>query len=61
MATQSTEERLVYTVEEAADRLRLSKSFVYKQVAAGIIPSIKIGRRHLVQLAALEKMLAAAG
>jgi excisionase family DNA binding protein len=50
--------RLAMTVEETAARLGISRPTAYEAVKTGSIPSIKIGRRILVPLAALERMLA---
>ncbi len=55
------EERLTLTVEEAAQLLGISRSFAYEAVAAGELPSIRIGRRVLVPRGALERMLDAPG
>jgi len=55
------ENRLVYTVEEAATLLGISRSFAYEAVQNGQIPSMRIGRRILVPKAALERFLAAQG
>jgi excisionase family DNA binding protein len=53
--------RLVYTVEEAATLLGISRSFAYEAVQNGQIPSMRIGRRILVPKAALERFLALSG
>ncbi len=50
--------RLAMTVEEAAKRLGLSRPAAYEGVRRNEIPSIKIGRRILVPIAALERMFA---
>jgi excisionase family DNA binding protein len=55
-----TEQRLVYTVEEAAQLLGISRSFAYEAAQRGEIPSMRIGRRILVPKAALERFLASA-
>ena len=52
------EQRLVYTVEEAATLLGISRSFAYEAVQDGRVPSMRIGRRILVPKAALERFLA---
>ncbi len=54
-------ERLTYTVEEAAEKLGISRPVAYQAVNRGDIPVIRIGRRILVPVAALEKLLANAG
>jgi excisionase family DNA binding protein len=50
-------ECLTLTVPEVAARLGLSRNGAYDAVAAGHIPSIRIGRRLLVPRAALERLL----
>jgi excisionase family DNA binding protein len=50
-------DRLVFTVEEAAAVLGISRSFAYEAVQRGEIPSMRIGRRILVPKAALAKLL----
>lgn len=54
-------ERLTYTVEEAAEKLGISRPVAYQAVNRGDIPVIRIGRRILVPVAALEKLLNSAG
>ena len=60
-AVAPAEERLVFTVEEAAQLLGISRSFAYEAVQRGEIPSMRIGRRILVPKAALQRQLHAAG
>lgn len=48
----------VCTVEEAAKMLKISRSSAYEGVRSGQIPSVRIGKRLLVPLAALERLLA---
>ncbi len=55
------EERVVLTVEEAAELLKISRPSAYQAVQRGEIPVIRIGRRILVPVAALAKLLATAG
>jgi excisionase family DNA binding protein len=50
--------RLTLTVEEAAERLGISRNHAYASVKSGAIPAIRIGRRLLVPKAALERKLA---
>ena len=59
MATQS--DRKVLTVEQAAALLGIGRSAAYEAVHRNEIPSLKIGRRLLVPISALERMLADAG
>lgn len=51
------ENRLVYTVEEVAKLLLLSRNSVYNGIAMGEIPAIKVGKRILIPRAALEEMM----
>jgi excisionase family DNA binding protein len=50
-------ERRVVTVNEAALMLRISRGAAYEAAKRKEIPTIRIGRRLLVPLAALERML----
>ncbi|GAB6091396.1 helix-turn-helix domain-containing protein [Spirochaeta dissipatitropha] len=50
-------EQHYFSVEEAAEYLRLSKYTVYKLSSQKIIPQYKIGRRVLFAKADLEKYL----
>ena len=54
-------EKYVLTVETAGRRLGLSRPSAYLAVKRGEIPVIRIGRRLLVPIAALEKLLESAG
>lgn len=54
-------ERITLTVDEAAVKLGISRPVAYRAVKRGEIPTIKIGRRILVPISALEKLLASAG
>jgi excisionase family DNA binding protein len=54
-------ERRVVTVNEAAVMLRISRGAAYEAARRKEIPTIRIGRRLLVPLAALERMLAVGG
>ncbi|MFZ0173013.1 MAG: helix-turn-helix domain-containing protein [Acidimicrobiales bacterium] len=58
-AVAPVEQRLVYTVEEAAKLLGISRTFAYEAVQRGDIPSMRIGRRILVPKAALTRLLEA--
>ena len=52
-----TNERLTLTVEEAAALLGISRNLAYELVAAGRIPSIRLGRRVLVPRRALHHLV----
>lgn len=53
--------RRVYTVEEAACLLGISRSSAFTAVRRGELPSLRIGRRLVIPRAALDKMLEVAG
>lgn len=50
-------ERLTVTVPEAAEMIGVSRAFAYEMVARGELPVVKLGRRSLVPLRALERLL----
>lgn len=56
--TSRDQQRATLTVDEAALRLGIGRNAAYDAVKRGEIPSIRIGRRLLVPVAALERMLA---
>jgi len=49
--------RDVLTVEEFAARCRISRGTAYKAVAEGQISSVRIGKRILIPVLALERLL----
>ncbi|MHB8295969.1 MAG: helix-turn-helix domain-containing protein [Acidimicrobiales bacterium] len=49
------------SVEEAALALGVSRTFAYEAVARGEIQCIRIGRRILVPIAGLNRLLESAG
>jgi excisionase family DNA binding protein len=53
-----SDDRLTYTVPEVARLLGVSRMTAYSAVRGGDIPSIRIARRVLVPLAAIDRMLA---
>ncbi len=48
---------LTLTVPEAAKRLGVGRNTLYAAIQRGEVPSIRIGRRTLVPVAALERFL----
>lgn len=50
--------RQTYTVPEAGARIGLSKNAAYEAAKRGELPTLKIGGRLFVPIAAFEKMLA---
>jgi excisionase family DNA binding protein len=49
---------LVLTVDEAAERLRVSRWTLYNLIRSNKLHTVKIGRRRLVPAAALDEFLA---
>lgn len=50
--------KLVLTVSEVAEALRVGRQAVYELMLTGQLPSIKIGRLRRVPVAALETFIA---
>lgn len=50
--------KLLLTMEEAAQTLSLGRTSLYALVMRGKIVSVKLGRRRLVPIAALEQFVA---
>lgn len=48
MRTPATQQKLAYTISEAAALLSLSRSLVYELINAGQIDTIKIGRARRI-------------
>jgi len=65
-ARRSTEatmrpQRLTMTVEEASEALGISRSLAYELVRRGEIPSLRLGRRIVVPVDALEDLVERTG
>ena len=56
----TSETQDVFTIEEAAARLRISRGSAYEAARRGEIPVLRIGRRLLVPRLALDRMLSEA-
>ena len=54
-----TEQRLTLSIDEAASRTGLSRSFLYEQIKAGALSTIKVGKRRLVHVQAVDDFLSA--
>jgi excisionase family DNA binding protein len=50
--------RLLVSVTEAAQSLNISRSYAYELVAAGILVPVRLGRRVLIPIAAIEELIA---
>jgi excisionase family DNA binding protein len=49
--------KLTISVSEAAERLGISRNLAYEAVRRGDIPTIRIGKRFLVPVAAFERLI----
>lgn len=58
-ATVTSVPTLLLTPDETAKALRLSVARVYELLAAGVLPSIKIGKSRRVPVKALQEWIAA--
>ena len=52
--------RLLVSVNEAARVLGISRSYAYELVAAGILVPVRLGRRVLIPIGAIEELVAKA-
>lgn len=59
MATTAPAKARTITVEQAAERLGISRSAAYRCVHLGQIPALRLGRKFRVPTDRLEAMLAA--
>jgi excisionase family DNA binding protein len=50
-------ERLTMSVEDAADVLGISRSLAYELVRRGELPSLRLGRRLVVPVRAVEALV----
>lgn len=48
---------VLYRVDEAADAMRLSRSMIYELIRSGQLRTVKLGRRRLVPVDALNEYL----
>jgi len=51
-------EKRTYSIPEVAKSLRIGRKAAYEAARTGEIPTIRIGKRILVPVAALERLLA---
>jgi len=49
--------KLLYTIDEAADVLGISRSLMYDLILTGQVPSLKIGRVRRIPVVALESFV----
>lgn len=53
-----TTSKLTISITEAAERLGISRNLAYEAARRGDIPTIKIGKRLLVPITTLDRLLA---
>ena len=53
--------RLLFSVPEAAQHLRISRTMIFKLLRQGKLTPTKIGTRTLISGAAIDRLLAATG
>jgi len=56
MRTESSSTLLV-SIQSAAKLLGISKCFLYRLTESGEVPSVKIGRKRLVRISDIEKIV----
>jgi excisionase family DNA binding protein len=61
MRTTTEETRMLIPVEEAARRLSIGRTIMYDLVMSGELATVKIGRRRLVPVKALDAYIASLG
>ena len=54
---KTAEEKLTYSVSEAAEILGIGRSAAYQGIRTGQVPSVKIGKRIIVPKVALQRKL----
>lgn len=54
---RASDSRLTMTVEEAGKALGISRASAYLAARNGELPTVRIGRRYLVPIAALQRLL----
>lgn len=57
----ATMQKKTYTVEEAATALGIGRSLAYELIRAKRIPVLRLGKRIVIPVLALDRMLAEAG
>jgi excisionase family DNA binding protein len=58
IATPGRREGALLTVEEAAERLRLGRTFVYRLIRSGELESVKVGRLRRVPAECIPQYVA---
>ena len=55
--TKSADDRLAVSVDEAADKLDMGPSTIWKYIAEGRIKSVRVGGRRLITFEELRRIL----
>ncbi len=58
MATETTQEREILTVDQAAAYLQIHKVTVYKYIRTGVLPAAKLGKVYRIYRRDIEALLA---
>jgi excisionase family DNA binding protein len=56
VSDDGTEEPFLLSVADSAKRLRVSEDSVWRAIQDGTLKSVRVGRRHMVQMASLRKL-----
>jgi excisionase family DNA binding protein len=59
-APPPTAPETVLTIEEVAERLKISKGLVYRAIGDGTLKSIRIGKRRLVPASEVQRLIESA-
>jgi excisionase family DNA binding protein len=57
MSEEATNKKLVFTVRETAKLLGMCEDVVRREIYAGTIPAVRIGRRYFISKSKLDAML----
>ncbi len=57
-STSPPEEKLLITVEEAAHRLGISRTVMYRLVSSGLVESVRVGRLRRIPPECLDEFVA---
>jgi len=60
-APPAADQRLCISVPEAGRQLGISRAHAFTMAASGVLPTLRLGKRVVVPIAALQRVLDAAG
>ncbi|MFT9663679.1 helix-turn-helix domain-containing protein [Mycobacteroides abscessus subsp. abscessus] len=58
-ANEAAPRRVLFTMEEAAEELRVSREYLYRMRKNGELTVVKFGRRVLVEATEIDRVIAA--